>query len=121
MLVDWYFSVRENDAYKENLNKLKIKNEELKEFEKTIEIEKLGKLYRCYDELKNHYRSVYVHLKGSDRKLIREKTDSHNQFLEGFDYAIDKDLYLLKEKSDEIKDTLDEKYKSDLKRYVSLL
>lgn len=126
MLLDYYFARREQRVFKEfNLSRSDI--DKFKRIEQRVDQKKLDSFIGSFKMLKELFRSVYVPLKGDDRKSIRPgKKNPGQMYLFEEDQkevpkemGYEEDLYLLKENADKIRPRLTKAKKVDLIRFLN--
>jgi len=123
IFTDYYFARREEKTFKFALEEMGI-NEEIavsnfSSIERVIGRETLDNLKGSFRYLKENFRGIYVYLNGKGRSMIRPTSKK----LEDLDFPYimknDADLYLLKERSEEIKEILTPSNQRVLKGFLT--
>lgn len=120
MLKDYYFARRERKVFDECMER-GINAERFYEFESFPNKKLFDSYYASLNHLKDQFRSIYVDLKGEERRLLVD-TNENMQAIEGempLVMSEDFDLFLLRKNASLIEGKIKEHHKRTLKGFLS--
>jgi len=118
ILADYYFVRRDEKIYKDCLNSLGTTTKDVERVRKEFDNMELNKILGSFRYLKNHFRSIYVSLKGKKRKLITPTKLNTPDLNYPKIMELDRNLFLLRENSKEVAEGLSKFNKKNLKSFL---